>query len=251
VAVARQSVTAPTVAGPKTAVEGTRFALGARVPAATRARTVTLQFKNRKDYDFESTTSWTKLLSTKVRGRSRITLHVLADDAREAWFRVVVTYVDHSVRRSTATRVNYLHWFPLSSFSSYYRAGSAIDVLSFEMAGRSWRGWFSNGTSGESRYTLGRACIRLRATFGLVDSSSDGATGKVTLATIEPGGSATTLYASPSLVAGKTTSINRALARPYRFSIVGQDTTPPAAPGATQPIARAAVGDPQFLCHFD
>ncbi|WP_460787289.1 hypothetical protein [Nocardioides maradonensis] len=176
--------------------------------------------------------------------------HLLADTAREVWFRVVASYRGSGSLRSTGVRVNYRHWYPLSAFSSYYHAGSAVDYVGFQMAGQSWNGWYVLSTSGESRYTLGSGCNRLRATIGVLDNSSDGATARVTLATIAPGGAATTIYTSPDLAAGQTATVDQSLANPYRFSISGQDTTPPVAEG-TQPVAHSAVGDPEFLCHFD
>lgn len=216
------------------------------------ATTIVLQFHDRHDDDYQSKLTWTKKASARVQDRGRVVFHVRADEAHEAWFRAVIAYKGTTHKAiSTARRVNYEHWFPLSSFGRYYDAGDAIDMLSFQMAGRAWNGWYAYGAAGESRYTLGSACLRLRATLGVTDSSSDGATGKITLASIAPGGAATTLYTSPKLVAGTTVSINRALARPYRFSIIGQDTTPAVTDGSPQPRAYAAVGDPEFLCHFN
>jgi hypothetical protein len=177
--------------------------------------------------------------------------HVRADEAREAWFRAVVAYRGATrPGTSAAARVNYQHWFPLSALSRYYGVG-ATDFDSFQMAGRAWRGWYVYGVAGESRYTLEGACVRLRATIGVLDSSSDGATAAVALATIAPGGATTPLYASPELAAGQTRVINLVLAKPYRIAISGQDTTPPVTDGSPQPRAYAAVGDPEFLCHVD
>lgn len=245
-----RTITAPTVTAPTSAVEGTRFAVTARIPAAARARTVTLQFHDKGQYDYQSINTWTKKAVAPVNGRSKVTFHLRADTARETWFRAVVTYRGAASTRSTSARVNYRHWFQLSDFSSYYHAGSAVDFVGFQMAGQSWNGWYVQATTGETRYTLGSACNRLRATIGVLDSSDDGATAEVTLATIAPGGAATAIYTSPNLAAGQTVSIDRALANPYRFSISGQDTTP-AAVGGSQPVAHASVGDPEFLCHFN
>jgi len=247
---AQRAVASPSISAPKTVIEGTRFAVTTRIPSAARARTVTLQFHNKGQYDYQSITVWTKTAAAAVNGRSKITFHVRADASRETWFRVVVSYRHAASTHSTAARVNYQHWYPLKSFSSYYHAGSAVDYVGFQMAGQSWNGWYVLSTTGESRYTLGSGCNRIRATIGVLDSSSDGATATVTLATIAPGGAATTIYTSPNLAAGQTTTIDRALAYPYRFSISGQDTTPAAPQGTTQPVAHAAVGDPEFLCHF-
>jgi len=246
------STATPSISAPTTAVEGTAFAVTVRVPRPRTATTIVLQFHDWHNDEYDSTLKWTKKTSARVQGRGTVVFHVRADDAREAWFRAVIAYTG-TTRRATsvARRVNYQHWFPLSSFSRYYDAGDAIDLESFQMAGRAWNGWFADGSAGESRYTLGSACVRIRATIGVTDSSSDGATGKITLATIAPGGTATTFYTSPTLVAGKTVSINRVLASPYRFSIIGQDTTPAVTDGSPQPRAYPAVGDPEFLCHFN
>lgn len=245
----RHAIPAPSLTAPHSVIEGARFAVTAKIPAPSRARTVTLQFHTKGQYDYESITAWTKVTAAAVNGRRRIAFHVRADSSREVWLRAVVTYRGAGTVRSVAARVNYQHWFPLSAFANYYRSGTSTGVLSFQMDGASWNGWYVYGSSGESRYTLGGGCNRLRATVGVVDDSSDGATGRVTLATIAPGGAATVIYVSPDLAAGQTVAIDRALSYPYRFSFSGQDTTP-AVPEGTQPHAHPAVGDPEFLCHF-
>jgi hypothetical protein len=186
-----RSVTRPSIKAPKVVVEGARFAVTVAVPSARRATTVQLQFHDKHDYDFESTLSWTKKAAARVNGRAQVVFHVRADEAREAWFRAVVAYRGATrPGTSAAARVNYQHWFPLSALSRYYGVG-ATDFDSFQMAGRAWRGWYVYGVAGESRYTLEGACVRLRATIGVLDSSSDGATAAVALATIAPGGATT------------------------------------------------------------
>lgn len=245
------AVSRPTITAPHTAIEGAHFLVTVRIPAPSRASKVILQFRDRRDYDYQSTQAWTTKLAKKVKGHGKVVFRIVADEAHEAWFRAAVSYRgSRPAARSTTARVNYQHWFPLSSFGRYYYSGSSDDFMSFQMAGRSWRGWYTLGV-GEARYTLGNGCVRLRATAGLTDDSSDGATGRLTLSTIDPGGAAAVLYASPELTAGRTVAIDRGLAHPYRFAISGQDTTPQAADRSAQPRAYAALGDPEFLCHFD
>ena len=240
------------IEAPSIAIEGARFAITVSIPQPRRATRVQLQFRDQHDYDFQSTSSWTSKTAKRTKGRQQVVFHVRADQANQAWFRAVVSYRGTSRSSvSAAARVNYQHWFPLSGFDRYYSAGSLIDWMSFSMAGRAWRGWYSNGVGGEARYTLGGGCVRIRATVGVTDSLSDGASATIALATIGPGGSASALYASPHLAAGQTHSIDLALSKPFRLSISGQDVTPSVTDDAPQPRAFAALGDPEFLCHFD
>lgn len=244
------SINKPTLTAPRTAIEGAHFLVTVQVAAPSRASRVILQFRDRRNYDYQSTQTWTAKLSKNAKGHRKVAFRIAADEAREAWFRAVVSYRGGGTARSAAARVDYQHWLPLSSFSRYYYSGSSVDFMSFQMAGRSWRGWYTLGV-GEARYTLGSGCVRLRAAAGLTDDSGDGATGRLTLSTIDPGGGATLLYASPELTAGRTVAIDRRLAHPYRFSVSGRDTTPEAADRSAQARAYAALGDPEFLCHFD
>ena len=249
---AKKALARPSIKAPAVAIEGARFAVTVSVPTSRQATTIQLQFHDQHDYDYQSTLAWTNKATMRVKGRRQVTFHLHADQAHEAWFRGVVTYRGaNRPAASSAVRVNYQHWFPLSAFDRYYSAGSAIDLLSFSMAGSAWNGWYANGSAGESRYTLGGGCVRFRGAVGVTDSSSDGATGVVTLATIAPGGTSTPLYTSPDLVAGQTVRVDLPLAKPYRFSIAGQDTTPAVTDGSRQPRAYAALGDPEFLCHFN
>jgi hypothetical protein len=242
----------PSLKAPAVVIEGARFAVAVSVPTPRRATRVQLQFRDQHDYDFQSTLTWTNKATMRTKGRSQVVFHLRADQAHQAWFRAVVSYRG-STRSVTSAgvRVNYQHWFPLSSFSRYYSAGSSVDWMSFAMAGSAWNGWYANGPAGEARYTLGSGCVRMRAAAGVTDASSDGATALITLATIAPGGAVTTLYNSPDLIAGQTVSIDLTLAKPYRFSITGQDTTPAVTDESPQPRAFAALGDAQFLCHFN
>jgi hypothetical protein len=247
-----RSTIRPSLKAPAVVIEGSRFAVAVSIPTPRRATRVQLQFHDQHDYDFQSTLTWTNKATILTKGRRQVVFYLHADQAHQAWFRAVVAYRGSTPSATSAgVRVNYQHWFPLSSFSSYYSAGSPIDWMSFSMAGTAWKGWYASGPAAESRYTLGSGCVRVRAATGVTDASSDGATARTTLATIAPGGAITTFYTSPDLIAGKTVNINLPLANPYRFSISGQDTTPTVTDGSPQPRAFAALGDPQLLCHFN
>lgn len=138
------SVNKPTITAPHTAIEGAHFLVTVRIPSPARASKVTLQFHDRHDYDFQSTQTWATKLAKKVKGHRKVVFRIVADEAHEAWFRAAVTYRgSRPAARSTAARVNYEHWFPLSSFGRYYYSGSSDDFMSFQMAGRSWRGWYT------------------------------------------------------------------------------------------------------------
>lgn len=238
---------------PTDAVEGDRYKVIAHVPSPKSAVTATLEYEKTGDYDFYSVSSWTALKTVKVHGHGTVKFPVQADTAREYRFRVKVAY--RGSKRpavSAAKRVNYWRWVGLPS--SYYGAGSGASVMSFAMAGRAARGWFEYaGASAENRYTLAGSCRAFHATVGLADGSADGSTGIITFSTIDSSGIPKPIWKSPTLVPGKTVPVSLSLASPYRFSIMGQNTSTPVTTGTrtTIPMAQPAVADPEFLCHVD
>jgi hypothetical protein len=75
------------------------------------------------------------------------------------------------------------------------------------------------------------------------DGSEDGASGTITLSTIDSSGVRKPIWTSPTLAPGRTVPVSLTLATPYRFSIQGQST------GSAK--AQPAVADPEFLSHLD
>jgi len=87
----------------------------------------------------------------------------------------------------------------------------------------------------------------------LADSSADGSTGSITFSTIDSSGIPKPIWKSPTLVPGKTVPVSLSLASPYRFSILGENTSAPVTSGnvTATPMAQPAVSDPEFLCHVE
>lgn len=242
------------VSAPSNVTEGDRFQVTARIPNPKQALRVAFEYEETGVYSFESVTTWTTLKTVKVNGHKQVAATVQADAAKEAKFRAVVTYRGTTrSSKSSASRVDYWHWQGLAG--GYYTAGSGTDVLGFTMAGRSWNGWhLYAGTSAEDRYTLSGSCKEFKATVGLTDQSADGSTGTVTFSTINPATTAQPVWTSPTLVPGRTVAVTVPLSAPYRFSILGQNTSAPVTDNngeTTTPAAYPAVGDPEFLCHQD
>ena len=252
--VAARSAKHVTLTAPADAVEGDRYTVTVHVPSPKNAIAATLEYQKTGTSWIDSESEWTALKSMNARGHGTLKFHVQADTAREYKFRAKVTYRG-SKRASTSApnRVNYWHWTGLPS-SSYYSAGSGSIYLDFSLAGRSTNGWLQYaGATAEDRYTLSGACRAFHATVGLADASADGSTGTVTFSTIDSSGIPKPIWKSPTLVPGKTVPVSLSLASPYRFSILGQNTSTPVTSGTTTtiPMAQPAVSDPEFLCHLD
>ncbi len=199
------------------------------------------------EYLGDSTPVWTAVRSRRVTNGGSLILKMVADDSVTQRIRAVITYTSGDRSTSRPANVKIWHWINLYDFDAYYSAGAIWDsqFISFAMNGDTWLGWqtYSSSSMWESRYTLGRHCKAFRGTLGLKDDSSDGTTATVTLLTDET----TEVYTSPTLVPGAVEQVEFDLARPYRFSIQGRDTTPDSE--ATH-VVHPAIGTPQFLCYF-
>ncbi|MCA1981394.1 hypothetical protein [Nocardioides nematodiphilus] len=242
------------VSVPLDVTEGTRYSVNVHVPSPKKAVAATLEYQKAGGYSFESVNQWTVLKSMKVKGHGTLRFPMQADTSREYTFRVRVSYRGrkHSAL-SGARRVNYWHWVGLPS-SSYYSVGSGSQYVGFSLAGRSSGGWFQYaGDSAEYRVTMPGRCRSFHALLGLADGSADGATGTITFSAIDSSGIPKAIWKSPTLVPGKTVPVSLSLASPYRFSILGENTSAPVTSGAktTTPLAQPAVSDPEFLCHVD
>jgi hypothetical protein len=250
----RTATTKVRISVPRNATEGDRFRVTARITTPKQTKLVAFQYKDTSVYSFESVTRWTTFKTVKVKGRKRVAAVVQATASKEAKFRAVVSYRGtRRTAKSSAARVDYWHWQGLSG--RYYTAGSGTDVLGFTMAGRSWNGWYMYaGASAEGRYTLSGSCKEFKATVGLTDRSADGSTGTITFSTINPAATAQPVWTSPTLVPGRIVAVAVPLSAPYRFSILGQNTSAAVTDNngqATTPAAYPAVGDPELLCHQD
>jgi hypothetical protein len=239
-----------TLRAPGSAIEGDRFSVSVRISSPKKAKRVEFQ---RLTKDILAGTKWTKLRSLPVRRHATRSISVLADGDPSARIRAVVTYTGTKKKAvSRPLTVNYWHWTPLARLARYASSGYVVDseYVSFNMNGRSWKGWYDGGGSAESRYTLGRNCTRFKGYVGLTDRSADGSQGAVTLSVITSDSAMQTVWRSPALTAGSVVPVDIALASPYRFAIAGQNTGTPVDDRGTVPAAYPAVGDAQFLCHF-
>lgn len=251
---ARSAVPRPHVTAPGSAVEGDTFAITARFAKGKDVQKVELQSRDQPQYAGWALTPWVTLRSVRPHGHSTIKVTARATTEREDWYRVIVTY-KNSRRQVTspAARVNIYHWIPRLT-GAYFTSGSSIDNLGFSMAGLSWQGWELWGTTAaESRYSLVSGCIEFKGTVGLGDGSADGSTGSIALSTIDSTDTAATVYTSPTLTPGRTYDVTLPLNSPYRFAVVGKNTSTPVttSAGTTTPKAQAALGNPRFLCHQD
>lgn len=241
------------LAAPADAIEGARYTVTVHVPSPKTATTATLEYQKTGESWIDSESEWTALKTAKVRGRGTVKFTLQADSAREYKLRTRVTYRGSKhASVSAPKRVNYWHW--KGPGSSYYAAGSGSVYLGFSLAGRSTNGWLQYaGSSAEDRYTLTGRCRSFHATVGLADESADGSTGRITFSTIDSSGIPKPIWKSPNLVPGKTVPVTLSLASPYRFSILGENTSTPMTSGTatTTPKAQPAVSDPEFLCHVD
>ena len=145
--------------------------------------------------------AWETVKSLEARGRSSVKHRVVAGSEDRERFRVVLRPKSGPSVTSAAVTVMVWHWYPLSTWQSYYSTLGVIDgpYSQFEMNGRTYAGgWntYGNYRSWESRYTLGRNCRRMQGTFGVTDESDDGAS-----ATIQVLAEGTDqVYSSPALV---------------------------------------------------
>jgi len=254
--VAARSAKHVTLTAPADAVEGDRYTVTVHVPSPKNAIAATLEYQKTGTSWIDSESEWTALKSMNARGHGTLKFHVQADTAREYKFRAKVTYRGSKrASISAAKRVNYWHWAGLPA--NYYSVGSGFDYhdfVGFSMAGRSAKGWFLDlGLSAEDRYTLPGRCRSFHANVGLADGSADGSAGTITFSTIDSSGIPKPIWKSPTLVPGKTAPVTLTLASPYRFSVLGQNTSTPVTSGTTTtiPVAQPAVSDPEFLCHVD
>lgn len=238
------------MSAPASAIEGERFTVTARIAAPRKAKRVEFQAFST---DLWGNATWSKLRAVAVRKHATRSISVLADDAPALKVRAVVTYTGTKKKSvSKPIVINYWHWTPLGRFQHYASSGFVVDsdYISFAMNGRSWKGWYAGTGGAETRYTLGRNCTRFKGYLGLTDDSADDASARITLSVVTPQNSLQTIYTSPTLRPGTTVPVDVRLAAPYRFAIVGQNTSAPIDDQGTLPKARPAIGDAEFLCHF-
>jgi hypothetical protein len=203
-------------------------------------RTVRVQ---RRVLDIFGQPSWKSVRSMRVGQRRMLTTRVVAGEGNRNIFRAVARPGHGRPIASRAASIKIWHWYPMSTFDSYYSTAGVFDhsFTQFAMNGRTYVGsWFTTGDYGswESRYTLGRHCRTMRGTFGVTDRSADGSS--ATISVLAEG--TKTVYDSPPMVPGAVETRTIALATPYRVSVLGTNTSP------DDLLAYPAVGDFQFLC---
>jgi hypothetical protein len=180
----------------------------------------------------------------RVRDRRQLVFRAVAGATDRDRYRVVLQGKSDRSVASKPVSVKVWHWYPLTTFDSYYATSGVADYSSnqFAMNGRTYVGsWYTYGGYGswESRYTLGRHCRSMRGAFGVTDKSADGSS--ATIQVLSEGSSP--VYSSPALVPGVVDAKVVPLASPYRISIIGTNTS------ADSLLAYPAAGDLQFLCN--
>lgn len=236
----RVAATTAKVTAPDDVTEGDRYKI--RVKLKTPSAFRVAAFEQRLPDIFGNLT-WQALKRVSVRGRRQLSFGVVAGGTDRETFRVVLQPTSGRPFNSKPVNVDIWHWYPLSSFPSYYATqGIADDAFSsFFMNGRSYIGsWSTDGTyrSWESRYTLGRHCRTMSGTFGVTDDSTDGSS--ATIQVVAEG--VYSLYTSPSLTPGAVDTQTVELPTPYRISVIGTNTSP------DKVLAYPAAGDLVFLC---
>lgn len=237
---ARTSAPTAKLTAPREVTEGDRFTIRIGLTRPTKVRRVHIQHRVT---DIFRDSSWQTVKKLRVQDRKKLTYRAVAGQTDRDRYRVVLQPKAGRSIASKAVSVKVWHWYPLSTFDSYYSTAGVMDYsfTQFAMNGRTYVGsWYSNGTysSWESRYTLGRHCRTVRGVFGVTDSSADGSTATVQI--LSEGEEAA--YTSPTLVPGAVATKVIALASPYRISILGTNTS------AGGLLAYPAAGDLQFLC---
>jgi hypothetical protein len=226
---------------PSQVTEGDRYTVRIKLQRPSLLRRVHVQHRVA---DVFGDRSWQTVKTLKPRSGNRLSYRTVAGDTDREIFRVLLQPRSGRSVTSKPVPVDVWHWYPLTTFDSYYATAGVADYNGnqFAMNGRTYTGsWYTYGTarSWESRYTLGRKCTNMSGTFGLTDSSADGssATVQVLAEGVEP------IYTSPTLAPGAVDTRLTPLASPYRISILGTNTSP------DKVLAYPAAGDLQFLCH--
>ena len=236
-------VTAPVakLAAPRQVTEGDRYTVSINLKRTSLLRRIHVQHRVT---DVFGDRSWQTVKKLKPPSGKRLSYRTVAGDTDREIIRVLLQPKSGRPITSKPVSVDVWHWYPLTTFDSYYATAGVADYNGnqFAMNGRTYTGsWYTYGTarSWESRYTLGRKCTNMSGTFGLTDSSADGssATVQVLAEGVEP------VYVSPTLAPGAVDTRLTPLASPYRISILGTNTSP------DKVLAYPAVGDLQFLCH--
>jgi hypothetical protein len=225
---------------PRKVVEGDRYTLHIKLDEPGNIRRIEVQ---QKIPDVFGDPVWETVKSLEARGRSSVKHRVVAGSEDRERFRVVLRPKSGRSVTSKVVTVMVWHWYPLSTWQSYYSTSGVLDSSygQFDMNGRTYAGgWQTYGSylNWESRYTLGRNCRSMRGTFGVTDESADGSS--ATLQILSEG--TDQIYSSPALVPGSVDSKMVSLPTPYRISIIGTNTSPDGV------SAFPAAGDLEFLC---
>lgn len=226
---------------PSQVTEGDRYNVDIKLKRPSLLRRVHVQHRVA---DVFGDRSWQTVKKLKPWSGKRLSYRTIAGATDHETFRVLLQPKSGRSVTSKPVSVDVWHWYPLTTFDSYYATAGVADYIGnqFAMNGRTYTGsWYTYGTarSWESRYTLGRNCTTMSGTFGLTDNSSDGssATVQVLAEGVEP------IYTSPTLTPGVVDTTLTPLATPYRISILGTNLSP------DKVLAYPAAGDLQFLCH--
>jgi len=236
----RRSSVGARIAAPDQVTEGDRYKVSVQLKAVSQIRRAEIQQRVR---DIYGNMVWQKVKTFGVRKQRKLTYRAVAGETDRETYRVIVEPKSGRPVKSKPVTVAVWHWYPLTTFDSYYstQGVSANAYNQFAMAGRNYSGsWYTYApaASWESRYTLGRNCNTMSGVFGLTDRSSDGSS--ATIQVVAEG--LTSVYTSPALSPGVVDTKTVPLPSPYRISVLGTHTS------AANVVSYPAVGDLQFLC---
>jgi len=218
--------------------EGERVTLTARVRAASRARTITLQRWVVPAY--YGTPEWESVRTRSVKGKRKVRFHVVATALDSERYRVRVTYRNARPVTSKPARVTVWRWIELRELHPYYETGGLL-FGEATLNGRRYQAYgaaaYSHARSWEGRFTPGRHCKAFRGVLGVADISDDGSSGSIELTAEDA-----PIYRSPVLTPGMAVRVTVPLRLVYRFGIQLYDTSPDTV--ESWPV----IGEPALLC---